>query len=145
MRLLDTTLEQNRKIINHRITPANLLHELATRAQQHPPKVLRPPIAEQRLERCAPTSRIPGRADGIHDDGFLELGFRVGDLEAAQRGDDGFAFFEAVARQQPAGGLGQPDHADADDQREDDLEGDGEAPDEGGGAVRGAEVDPVGD
>ena len=90
--------------------------------------MLRLPPGKQRLKRRPLSTRIPRGADTVQDDGLLELSFFVGDFEAAQGGDDGFAFFEAVAREKPAGGFREPDHAEADDEGEDDLKGDGETP-----------------
>ena len=98
--------------------------------------MLRLPPGEQRLEWRSLSPRIPRGADTVQDNGLLQLRFFVGDFETSQGGDDGFTFFEAVASKEPARGFGEPDDADADDEGEDDLEGDGETP----GKVCGAAV-----
>lgn len=108
--------------------PANLLHELATHTQHHPPKMLRFPISEDGFERRAFAPSVTGSGDGVKDDLLLELAFFAIGLETTEGGDDGFALGVAASGEEPARGLGEPDHGDDEDESEDDLKGDGEAP-----------------
>lgn len=101
--------------------------------------------SEDGLERGALAPRVAGSADTVHDDALLQLRLLVVAFEAPQRRDDRLAFVVAFAGEEPARGLGEPDHAQDEDEGEDGLEGDGEAPREVRGAVAGAVVDPVGD
>lgn len=145
VRLVDRRLEQDREVVDDRIAASNLLHELAAHTQHHPAEMLRLPAGEDGLERRALAPRVAGSADAVHDDALLQLRFLVVALEPPQRRDDRLAFLVAFAGEEPARGLGEPDHAQDEDEGEDGLEGDGEAPREVRGAVAGAVVDPVSD
>lgn len=103
------------------------------------------PTRKDGLQGRPPTACKPGRSGRIHDDPFLQLGFFVVDVQAAQGHDDGFALFVPLAREKPAWRFQQKDHANNHDQSKEDLEGDGKTPGEICGAVTAAIIDPIRD
>ena len=128
MRLSNTLLEQDGEIVDHGIAAPHLLHELRAHAQHHAAEMLRLAAREDGFKRGPLAAGITRCGNAVHDDLFLELGFLVCRVEAAEGSDDGFAFRVAFAGQEPARRLGEPDHGDDEDEGEDDLEGDGETP-----------------
>ena len=104
--------------------------------------MLRAAAREQALDGGVPAA-VARQPDAVLDDAELQHDLLGIPARAAQRGERGGRLLGPLARQQPARGLGQPDHHGAEEQAEDDLEGDGEAPGEVGWAVGGAKVEPV--
>jgi len=68
------------------------------------------------------------RLERFDDDAFLLLGIWVVDWDGEERGDDVFAFGRLTGRKEIARRLGELEDAVDDDNSEDDLEGDGNAP-----------------
>ncbi len=142
--LLDGGFEEDGEVVDDGVASADLLHELGGHAEHHAPEVLGFAVGEHRAERGAFAACVAGCPDAVQDDGFLQLGLFAVAFEAAECGDDRLAFRVPAAREEPSRGFREPDHADTDNEGEDDLEGDWEAPCQ----VRRAEgctvVDPVG-
>jgi hypothetical protein len=104
-------------------------------------------LARSASQEIAEASLLTQRAGGterIESELFLNLGFVVVNFTAIERGEDIFAFFDAVFGDEVAGGIRKEPHADDDDDTEDDLERDGKAPDQVGRAIVRSKVDPVG-
>ena len=72
--------------------------------------MLRLSPGKKRLEWRPLSARIARSADTVQNDGFLQLRFFVGDFKASQGSDNGFTFFEAIAREEPARGFREPKH-----------------------------------
>ena len=143
MGLFDGVLEEDREVVDDGIASADLLHELRAYPQHHPAEMLRLSTCKDRLERRPLAACVPGSADRVHDDLFLELGFLVVDLEPSQRCDDRLPLFVPLASEEPTGGFGHVYHPDDHNQRKHNLKRDGKPPREVRGAVRSAVIDPV--
>lgn len=145
LRLANGVLEQNGEVVDDGVAATELLHELGQSAENHAAEVLSPAVGEESLDGGALLTGETRGADGVEDDVTLLLGLDAVDLVAADGSNGGLGVLVPLVSEQPSGGLGQPDHGDADNEAKDALEGNGEAPDEVIGAVGGAVVDPVGD
>ncbi len=141
----DGLLEEDGVEVDDGVAAADLLHELRGRAEEHAAEVLRLAVGDEGFEWGAAAVGTARGTEGIDDQVALETRVRAVFLVAADGGDDAVGFGDAVVAEEPAGGLGEEEHGADDQDGEDDLEGDGEAPDEVVGPVRGAVVDPVGD
>lgn len=84
------------------------------------------------LQRCILLARIARCSDRIEYDLALEDGLFGIDFEAAEGSDNGCTLGVEATGQEPAGRFGEPVGRDGDNESEDDLEGDGEAPGQGG-------------
>lgn len=105
--------------------------------------MLRLAVRHERLDRGRLLSHKARCADRVENDVALLHRVDAVDLVASQRCDDALSLLGAVVSEQPTRTLGQPDHGNADTEREEALEGDRETPDEVAGAVGRAVVDPV--
>lgn len=144
MGLLDGRFEEDGEIIDDGVAAADLLHELRGYAQHHASEVLGFAVREHGAEWGAFAACKAGCPDAVYDDGFLELRLFVVAFEAPERGNDCLAFLVPAPRKEPSRGFGEPYHADTDDEGEDDLEGDWEAPCQVWWTEGSAVVDPVG-
>lgn len=117
----------------------NLLHKLAANPQHHTAKMLRLAARKTRLQGCILLARIARRSDRIKNDLALEDCLFGIDFKTAEGGDDGCTLGVETAGQEPAGRLREPVGRDGDNESEDDLEGDGEAPGQGGWSTEGFE------
>lgn len=94
--------------------------------------MLRLAARETGLQRCVLLAHIAGCSDGIEYDLALKDRLFGIDLETAEGSDDGCTLGVKATRQEPAGRFGKPVGRDGDNESEDDLEGDREAPGQGG-------------
>ena len=73
MRLMNRFLEENRKVVDDRITTPYLLHELTAHAEHHTPEMLSLAACKDSFERCPLSARIARGTDTVHDDLLLQL------------------------------------------------------------------------
>lgn len=100
MRLSNRLLEQQREVIDDRIAPSNLLHELRTRTQHHPPEMLRLSVREQRAEWCN-ASCVARSSDTVHDNVSFETRFLIVNSMTTQRCDDLCRILVPILGQKP--------------------------------------------
>jgi len=86
---------------------------------------------------------MTGCSDTVHDNVGLEDGFRVVDAKTAQGGNDLHAFFPAIFGQKPPRRFREPDHENADDKAENDLEGNGKTPGQAWRSICASKIKPI--
>lgn len=136
---------ENGEVVNDCIAATDLLHELRASTEHHATEVLGLSTGEQSLDGSALLSSETRGTDRVDDSVALGACVIAVNLETSNGSDNLLGFFMAVVGEQPSRRLRKPDHANADNETEDDLEGNGETPSEVLGTVRAAVVDPVGD
>ncbi len=142
--LVQVLLKEQGQVVDDRVAAAELLEDLRRGTDEHTTQVLAGTaggeVAEPSL--LAEGSR---RTEGLEDELLLDLSLPVADFASGQGGEDILSLFDAVLGDQVSGGVGKVPHADDDDDTKEDLEGDGETPDQVRGTIVGTEIDPVGD
>lgn len=92
--------------------------------------------AEEHVDVGVPPGALTLEQDSVPDILEFSLGFTfIGAGFAAETAEDVAGFFFAANFAEPAGGFGEGPADGEEEEEGDDLEGDGEAPDEGGGSV----------
>jgi hypothetical protein len=137
----ESVLEKDGEVVDNCVATRKLLHHLRGSTQKHTAKVLRLSVGENSGELGLATTT--GEADGLLDDTHLNLDFRVLARETVESGHDSCSFLLAVVSEEPAWRFRELSHHDKDDESEDDLESNGEAPGEIVRAVETTVVDPV--
>ena len=141
--LADGVLEEDGEVVDDGVAAADLLHELGRGAEQHAAEVLRLAVGEEGLDGGALLAGEARGADGVEDHVPLGLCLLAVDFISTEGGNGPLGLLVPLVGEEPARAVGQPDHDGAEDEGEDDLEGNGEAPDEVIGPVGRTVVDPV--
>lgn len=141
----DLVLEENGEIVDDGVATSELLHELGSGTEHHATEVLCTATGEESLDGSALLATEARGADGVDNKVNLLLGLGAVDIEATDGSDDGGGLFVSLMGEKPSRRLGEPDHGDAKNETKEDLESNGESPDEVIRTVRRTIVDPVGD
>ena len=141
--LVQVGLEQHGKVVDDGVAAAELLENLGRGANKHAAQVLARSASQEIAEASLLTQRARG-TERVEGELFLNLGFVVVNFTAIESSEDIFAFFNAVFGDEVAGGVREEPHANDDDNTEDNLERNGEAPDQVGRAIVRSKVNPVG-
>lgn len=99
--------------------------------------------SEEGLEGSALLAETSRGTQGVNNEVALLDGLGTIDLVATEGSNDLVGFLGPAMAEEPSGRLGEVKHGDADEDGEDKLESDGEAPDKVIRTVRCAIVDPV--
>lgn len=127
--------EDCRRIDSHTSNTNPFLHNLQPNNQLHSPtdvQVTRLPAKQHREVRVPVDNSLLHLGNALD---ILELGFGADPIfwaAATQTLQNVSCFLLAADLDQPTGGLGEEPDGDEENQKEDDLEGDGETPAEGG-------------
>lgn len=139
----DGLLEENREVVDDSVATGELLHHLRRGTENETSEVLCLSTSEESRERSL-AALVTGGSDGLLNGSDLanDLGGVTG--STVETSQDSLGFFATVVGEEPTRRLGQLHHHNQNDTSKDTLESDRESPDEGGGTIGTAIVNPVG-